>query len=40
MILHILIAMVAGWLSRYQPHVITSHLEENRVRPFDGASYP
>ena len=32
MILHILIAMVAGWLSRYQPHVITSHLEENRVR--------
>ena len=31
MILHILIAMVAGWLQRHQPQVIASLQEENRV---------
>ena len=31
MILHVLIAMVAGWLQRHQQQVITSLLEENRV---------
>src|SRR5215468_2934089 len=31
MILHILIAMVAGWIQRHQQHVITYLLEENRV---------
>jgi hypothetical protein len=31
MILHILIAMVAGWLQRHQQQVITYLLEENRV---------
>jgi putative transposase len=32
MILHILIAMVAGWLQRHQQQVITYLQEENRVR--------
>ena len=38
MILHILIAMVAGWLQRHQQQVITYLLEENRVlkAQFDG----
>ena len=31
MILHILIAMVAGWLQRHQQQVITYLQEENRV---------
>ena len=31
MILHILIAMVAGWLQRHQQQVITYLLAENRV---------
>src|SRR2546425_192744 len=31
MILHVLIAMVAGWLQRHQQQVITYRLEENRV---------
>src|ERR671935_3120300 len=31
MILHVLIAMVAGWLQRYQQQVITYLLAENRV---------
>src|SRR5438477_670749 len=31
MILHVLIAMVAGWLQRHQPQVIMYLLEENRV---------
>jgi len=31
MILHVLIAMVAGWLQRHQQHVITYLIEENRV---------
>ena len=31
MILHVLIAMVAGWLQRHQQQVITFLLEENRV---------
>jgi putative transposase len=31
MILHILIAMIAGWLQRHQQQVIAYLLEENRV---------
>ena len=31
MILHVLIAMVAGWLQRHQQRVITYLQEENRV---------
>src|SRR3954469_19466618 len=31
MILHVLIAMVAGWLQRHQQHVIAYLLAENRV---------
>src|SRR5881396_3415838 len=31
MILQVLIAMVAGWLQRHQPQVITYLLEENRL---------
>jgi hypothetical protein len=31
MILHILIAMVAGWIQRHQQHVIAYLQEENRV---------
>ena len=31
MILHILIAMVAGWIQRHQQHVITYLHEENRI---------
>lgn len=31
MILHVLIAMVAGWLQRHQQQVITYLVEENRV---------
>ena len=31
MILHILIAMVAGWIQRHQQHVITYLQEENRI---------
>ena len=31
MILHILIAMVAGWMQRHQQHVITDLIEENRT---------
>ena len=31
MILHVLIAMVAGWLQRHQQQVITYLLEGNRV---------
>jgi putative transposase len=31
MILHMLIAMVAGWLQRHQPQVITYLQEENRI---------
>src|SRR6266849_10280279 len=31
MILHVLIAMIAGWLQRYQQHVIAYLQEENRV---------
>jgi transposase InsO family protein len=31
MILHVLIAMVAGWLQRHQQHVITYLQEENRL---------
>ena len=32
MILQILIAMIAGWLSRHQQQVIDYLLEENRTR--------
>src|SRR6266511_5159851 len=31
MILHVLIAMVAGWLQRHQQQIITYLIEENRV---------
>jgi hypothetical protein len=31
MILHVLIAIVVGWLQRHQQHVITYLLEENRI---------
>ena len=31
MILHVLIAMVAGWINRHQQHVIAYLHEENRV---------
>src|SRR3989449_9404862 len=31
MILHVFIAMVAGWLQRHQQHVLTYLQEENRV---------
>jgi hypothetical protein len=31
MILHVLIAMVAGWIQRHQQHVIVYLQEENRV---------
>ena len=31
MILHVLIAMVAGWVQRHQQQVITYLIEENRV---------
>jgi putative transposase len=31
MILHVLIAMIAGWLQRHQQQVITYLIEENRV---------
>jgi hypothetical protein len=31
MILHVLIAMVAGWLQRHQQQGITDLLEENRL---------
>jgi putative transposase len=31
MILHVLIAMIAGWLQRHQQHVIAYLQEENRV---------
>src|SRR4051794_30999985 len=31
MILHVLIAMVAGWINRHQQHVIAYLQEENRV---------
>ena len=31
MILHVLITIVAGWLQRYQQHVITYVHEEKRV---------
>jgi putative transposase len=31
MILHVIIAMVAGWINRHQQHVITYLKEENRV---------
>ncbi len=31
MILHVLIAMAAGWLQRHQQQVISYLLEENRV---------
>ncbi|SRR6266540_1664142 len=31
MILHVLIAMIAGWINRHQQHVITYLQEENRV---------
>lgn len=31
MILHVLIAMVAGWINRHQQHVITYLKEENWV---------
>ena len=31
MILHVLIAMMAGWLQRHQQKVIAYLLEENRV---------
>src|SRR5207248_1809837 len=31
MILHVLIAMIAGWMQRHQQQVITYLLEENRV---------
>jgi hypothetical protein len=31
MILHVLIAMIAGWISRHQQHVIAYLQEENRV---------
>jgi hypothetical protein len=31
MIIHVLIAIVAGWLQRYQQQVITYLLAENRV---------
>src|SRR6266516_1697287 len=31
MILHILIAMVAGWIQRHQQHVLTYLQEENRI---------
>jgi hypothetical protein len=31
MILHVLIAMVAGWLQRHQQQVITYLLAENRI---------
>jgi putative transposase len=32
MILHVLIAIVAGWIQRHQQQVITYLLAENRVR--------
>jgi hypothetical protein len=31
MILHVLMAMVAGWVQRHQQQVITYLIEENRV---------
>ena len=31
MILHVLIAMVAGWLQRHQQQILTYLLEESRV---------
>ncbi len=31
MLLHVLIAMMAGWLQRHQQHVITYLIAENRV---------
>src|SRR5262245_10179270 len=31
MILHVLIAMIAGWMQRHQQQVITYLIEENRV---------
>ena len=31
MILHVLIAMIAGWIQRHQQHVIAYLQEENRV---------
>jgi len=31
MILHVLIAMMAGWINRHQQHVIAYLQEENRV---------
>ena len=31
MILHVLIAMVAGWLQRHQQQVMTYLIEENRI---------
>src|SRR6266545_4187970 len=31
MILHVLIAMVAGWLQRHQQQIITYLIEENRI---------
>ena len=31
MILHVLIAMVAGWIQRHQQQVITYLQEENRI---------
>ena len=31
MILHVLIAMVAGWIQRHQQQVITYLHEENRI---------
>lgn len=31
MILHVLIAMVAGWVQRHQQQVISYLIEENRV---------
>jgi hypothetical protein len=32
MILHVLIAMVAGWIQRHQQHVIAYLQEENEAR--------
>ena len=31
MVLHVLIAMIAGWLQRHQQQLITYLIEENRV---------
>ncbi len=31
MILHVLLAILAGWLQRHQQHVITYLVEDNRV---------